>query len=93
MKMSGMSVRESVIAIDMINLDDGRTFIITKAIEHPDYPITKKMIRVDVYTAGHCYQDGDDTRYLEFAYFDMKGWFPTRLMNMLIGSMASEQLK
>ena len=62
-------------------------------MEHPDYPITKKMIRVDMYSASHMYQDGDDMRFVEFAYFDMKGWFPTRLLNMMVGSMATEQMR
>lgn len=45
---------------------------------------------MDFYSASHIYEDGDDLRYLEFAHFDMKGWFPTRLMNMMVGTLAKE---
>lgn len=93
MKMTGMSDRDSVISMDHIQLDDGRDVFITKSEEHPDYPVTKKIIRLEMYTAGHCYQEGDALKYTEFAYFDMKGWFPTRLLNLMIGQIASSQMK
>jgi len=93
MKMTGMSERDSILSMEQFNMDDGRVIFISKAVEHPKYPETKKVIRLDIYSAGHCVQDGDDLRYVEFAYFDMKGWFPTRLMNMMIGSMATAQIK
>ena len=63
--------------------------VLNKSAEHPDYPITKKAIRCDSYSASHMYDDGPDLRFVEFAYFDLKGWFPTRLLNMFIGAMAT----
>ena len=93
MKMTGMSERDCVVTFEKFDLDDGRSVFITKSIEHPDYPPSGKVIRLELYTASHAYQDGDDVKMLEFSYFDMKGWFPARLMNMMIGSMASAQLK
>lgn len=88
-----MSLRESVCTMEKHEMNDGRTIFITKSIEHPDYPPSKKMIRLDLYTAGHCIQEGEDCRYLEFSYFDMGGWFPARLMNMMIGAVATAQTK
>ena len=84
-----MSERDSVCSFEKHVMDDGSAIFITKSIEHPDYPPNKKVVRLDLYTAGHAYEDGEDLRYLEFAYLDMKGWFPPRLMNMMVGSMAT----
>lgn len=89
MKMTGMSERDSVCSFEKHVMDDGRSIFITKSIEHPDYPPNKKIVRLDLYTAGHSHEEGEDLRYVEFAYFDMKGWFPPRLMNMMIGTMAT----
>ena len=53
-KLSGMSDRDCVCTFDKVDLDDGSVVFITKAVEHPDYPPTKKTIRMDVYAASHC---------------------------------------
>ena len=89
MKMPGMSMREALCAFERHDLEDGRNIFIFTSTEHPDYPVTNKLIRLDLYTAGHCFTEGENCRYQEFAYFDMKGWFPTRLMNIMIGTMAT----
>jgi len=92
-KMSMMSDRDSVISIEKYDLDDGRSVFITKSIDHPDYPPSSKVIRLELYSASMVYQNADDVKVLEFSYFDMKGWFPMKLMNMMIGAMYAQQLK
>jgi len=93
MKMSMMSDRDSVVSFEKFDLDDGRSVFITKSIDHPDYPVGGKVIRLEMYSASHIYQEGNDVRMLDFSYFDMKGWFPMKLMNMMIGAMYAQQLK
>ena len=48
---------------------------------------------MDYSRVAHMYEDGDDLRYCEYGYMDMKGWFPARLMNMMVGALYIEQMK
>jgi hypothetical protein len=93
MKMVGIPERDSVCSFETHELDDGQKLFVTKSIEHPEYPTNKKSIRLDLYTAGTCQQEGDNMRYIEFAFFDLKGWFPPRLFNLMIGTQAIKQVK
>ena len=87
--MPAMSTRETVVSFERHDLKDTRTVFIMKSIDHPEFPRKKKPIRMDMYGASHCYQDGKDLKFLEFSYLDMKGWFPAKLMNVLTGSLAT----
>jgi len=65
---------------------------ITKNASHPDYPITDKVIRMDIYKATLAYDVEDALEAVEFSNFDMKGWFPVRLLNLVVGQMALKNL-
>ena len=49
MKMTMMSLRESVIRLDRIPQPDGRILYVSTSTEHPDYPVTDKIIRMDAF--------------------------------------------
>ena len=91
--MTGMSLRDSVLSLEQIDLDDGRSVFINKAADHPNFPVSTKAIRMDYSRVAHAFEDGDDTRYVEFGHMDMKGWFPARLMNMMLGTQMTEHMK
>jgi len=52
LRVTGMSDRDSMVSFEMFDLDDGRTFFLTKTIDHPDYPPTSKIIRLEIHKAS-----------------------------------------
>ena len=48
-KMTMMSLRESLIRMQRYPQQDGRLMNVMKSIEHPDFPITNKAIRIFVF--------------------------------------------
>jgi hypothetical protein len=63
---------------------------ITQTCQHKDYPERPGVIRMEMFKATMAEQKGNDLHVLEFSNFDMKGYFPVRLMNMMLGSMVSK---
>jgi len=41
---------------------------------------------MDFFKCSLVKQEGEDLKLLEFSNFDMKGYFPARLINMMLGS-------
>ena len=35
-------------------------------------------------------QDGEDLKVTDFSHMDLKGYFPVRIMNMMLGTMMSK---
>ena len=91
MKMgSACSARDSCISMTRQERTDGKFVYISKSIDHPDYPVSKNMIRMDVFSALSAEQVEDGVDFIEFSYFNLKGWMPTRLLNMMAGAMMKE---
>ena len=93
LKMTGMSEREALLSYEKYPQPDGKVLYITKNAEHQDYPITDKVIRMDIYKATLAYDVEDGLGAVEFSNFDMKGWFPTKLLNFVLGPMALSNLQ
>ena len=47
---------------------------------------------MDYFKVSKLWEEGQDLRILEFSNFDMKGYFPARLINMMMASAGSKQL-
>lgn len=60
--------------------------LIISAAEHPDYPVRADIIRMDVFDFTLLSEEGGDLKMQKFQSFDIKGWFPVRLLNMLVGA-------
>lgn len=84
-KMTGMSERESLLRLEKLPQPDGRVLFITSSVEHPDYPITNQVIRMETYKATMAEDTHRGLKSTEFSNFNIKGWFPLRLLNMMIG--------
>lgn len=70
-------------------LPNGGMFISLQTIEHPEDPKYKDVIRMTHFLQGECVYDKDDPsilHYIETSYVDLKGYVPTSLLNMVIGS-------
>ena len=93
MKMSGMAARSAVMEFNRTDQPDGSQYLIQKSIEHPDYPDDGKYIRMDAFSAAKAFPIEGGFAYREYSSYNMKGWFPPRLLNMLIGASATAQIK
>lgn len=62
-------------------------------VEHDDYPEQPGVVRMQMFKAVKVEQVGNDVELTDFSSMDMKGYFPMRLMNMMIGSMMPKMLK
>ena len=91
-KMPMMSERESLIHWKKRKLEDGRELTIFYSVERDDYPIDPKVIRIDMFQASLAKEVGNDLHTTTMSQFDMKGYFPMRLMNMVMGSMMSKRM-
>ena len=93
MNMGIMTDRESLMSLDMKKQSDGKYLWICQSYEDPAFPITKKAIRIDLFKAVMFWGEGNDSRAIEFSYFNMGGYFPMRLLNMALGSIVKKAIK
>lgn len=89
-KMPMMTERENLVYIDKKELDDGRTLSIARSVERPEYPRTKKAIRMDMFKASVFYEKDGDLHLTEYSNFDLGGYFPQKLLNMVMANMMSK---
>ena len=90
-KMTGMSERDQVQSISFTEREDGKVLMVMNSVEHPDYPVTDAIIRIESFRATLMEdKEGGGSKTTTYSTMDMKGWFPMRLINMMIGSMVSK---
>ena len=66
------------------------------SIEHPDYPVTKKNIRMESILGGYIRPNPEvpgNYFYSEITSFDLKGSVPTKLINMALTSESTKEFK
>ena len=88
-KMPMMTDRDNVIQIHNREID-GKEFFVVKTVERDDVPEVPGVVRMFMNSRGLISinkESPDDTiDYTELSYFNLKGYFPARLMNMVIAS-------
>lgn len=89
-KMPMMTERENLVEIEKQELADGRTLSIARSVERPEFPRTKSSIRMDMYKASVFYEKDGDLHLTEYSNFDLGGYFPTKLLNMVMANMMSK---
>lgn len=65
-------------------------------IESTDYegvPEIPGVVRIQMFKAVKIEQVGDDIVLTDFSNMDMKGYFPMRLMNMMVATRMPEMIK
>lgn len=94
-KMPMMSDRDNVISLHQRNNDDGSIYFCLKTVERADVPEVPGCVRMFLYTRGIAKPNAESPEdiidYTEFSYFNMKGYFPARLMNMVIASETQKE--
>ena len=89
-KMPLMTDRETLLKFKRMPRPDGSVLFSCNSVERDDVPHAKDAIRMEMFKMSHATQVGPDMHLTEFSSFDMKGSFPMRLMNMVMGAMASK---
>ena len=84
-----ISDRDNVVRKTVKDIGDGNTLLTMESTDFnvPDVP---GVIRIDFFSAFKLRQDPEkpeDLLLTEYSNFDMKGYFPSRIMNMVAASM------
>jgi len=91
------SDRENLIETNVYKMEGefaGRYLMIGKSIERDDVPVAKGCIRMEQFKASMMWNDDQgDMHITEFSSFDLKGYFPKALLNMVMSSMAQQSVK
>ena len=83
-----MSARDNVMKITITDHEDGK-FVVCETVEHPDKPVQPGIVRLFLYTRGFVrpskHEEGSHD-YTELSVFNMGGYMPARLLNMVVAS-------
>lgn len=89
-KMPMMTERENLVSQYMRDLGDGRTLILSTSTDRPEFPRTKNAIRMDMYKASVFHNVEGDLKLIEYSNMDLGGYFPAKLLNMVMANMMSK---
>lgn len=81
-----MSEREILMQSDVKEVGPGQELYLTHSVNRDDKPIKKGLIRMTLYDASLVEQDGDDLKLIKYSNMDLGGYFPVRLLNMVIAA-------
>ena len=87
------SNRENLIEMTLHKMDEKKFIYISKTVERDDVPVKKGCVRMEMFKATQIEQVGDDCVLTEFSNFDLKGYFPSSLFNMVMAQAAKEGMK
>ena len=87
-----MSARESLAKMQTTKEADGKIMFLVHSYESDDYPITDKMIRIQIFKGTHLWQEGNHVKSINFNQMNMGGYFPMRLMNMSMSRIVKKAI-
>lgn len=91
---SPMMSERDMVGVSIIKpMGEGKELYITSSATHPDYPVKKGTIRISMYDATLAEQVGDDLKMTKYSNFDLGGYIPIRLLNMIIANSSEKQNK
>ena len=91
MKIPMMSDRD-VVSQQWVVEKEGGKFLMLKSVEHKDAPLVKGVVRMQFNAVALLHQVGDNVKQLEFEHYDMKGYMPASLLNMVVAGESIEFL-
>ena len=95
----GMMASDRDLLIESTNFEqpdgpNGKIWLtVTKSVERPDTPDVQGCVRMYNYTAARYEQIGNNVRVTEFRQMDLKGYFPTSMMNKICSTAALDSVK
>lgn len=91
-KIPMMTKRESIMAMKRIELPNGELAYLMNTVEHPDFPRNNQYVRIDWFKGVKFTQLPDGSMdAIEFMQFDMGGYFPLAMLNMMQTKIVSEE--
>ena len=82
-----MSDRDNLFSFKMREMPDGSKVYNTSSIEDPRYPEVDGVVRMMIFKHSVVVQKGDDLEFTDLANFNIGGYVPASLLNMVMGSM------
>ena len=64
----------------------GSHIMIMRSVDRPNLPIPKNTIRMEMWKASRAIEKGNDVHFVDFTYFDLKGYIPKTLLRLSMGS-------
>jgi hypothetical protein len=93
-KMPMMSDRDNVVRIHQREIEGGSEFVEMKTLVRDDVPEVPGCVRMFHFTRGLVTinkEHPDTIDYTEIMYMNLNGYFPARLMNMVIASETQKE--
>ena len=91
-KIPMMTKRESIMAMKRMELPSGEVCWLSNTIEHPDYPKNDQYVRIDWFKGMKFSPQPDGSMSVtEFLQFDMGGYFPVSMLNMIQTNAVSKE--
>lgn len=84
--------REMLLHIRTFEVGEGKYLrIIYTASDRTDIEVAKDCVRAQLYDASFSEQVGNDIHIVKFQNMDLAGYFPPRLMNMILSQQLRER--
>lgn len=88
------SDREIVAEMRVQEIDDGNSlFFVSQSVDRDDSPEHDDAVRMMYYRSNMDTQEGPDLRIVQFENMDLRGYFPSSMMNMIISQYTADSLK
>lgn len=84
-----MSKRDAVIQMQTFECGEDM-LIVSSSVKHKDYPEKEGIYRMVTVKASRIKNTADGVEGTDFNNSDLKGYFPTRLLNLAMGSAVSK---
>lgn len=92
MNMGLMTNRDALIEVNFSTNDKGELISIVQSIKRDSHPEVKGRIRMEMLKASRCRDTDNGLEVIEFSNMDMKGYFPMKMMNMVMGSAIAKSI-
>jgi len=87
------SDRDNLVQMTINDVDGGKAlFQVLQPTELADYPPHDDYVRMVYFKSALYTQEGPDVRVVQFENFDLRGYFPAKLLNMIASQHAKDAL-
>ena len=89
------SDRDNVVKWTRIEQPDGSVVMQIESVDHPDCPEVPNVVRIEIFKSVKIMESKEnpaDIEFMDFSIMNMKGYFPVRVFNMMMGSMMSKSM-
>lgn len=82
-----ISSRDAIYRMEKFeNQPDGSSILMMRTVDRPNLPIPKNTYRMEMWKGSRSIEKGNDVHFVDFTYFDLKGYIPKTLLRLSMGS-------